>query len=223
VNEQLARLAAAGLLPAAAPPVPAGTGRAAVRARGLALLRAQAIEPGGAAELAARIAAALAGGTMLEPGLRALLAAAARADPLGAGEAGILLTGLGPGLTPLGDDLLVGAAAAMAVLGPAAGVPAGTARDFTARLAGAAREGCTTALSSELLELALRGFVMPPLGALLDLRPEGARGWRAALSTLARVGATSGRGMSLAAAAGCLLLAEARSASGASAAASGRG
>ena len=68
------------------------------------------------------------------------------------------LLGRGPGLTPLGDDVLAGWFATRAALG---------APDVA--LAGAVRRrlGVTTLLSSTLIDCALRGEVLPQLAAWL--------------------------------------------------------
>jgi hypothetical protein len=194
----LERLAQAGLSPVPPSLPPPGASPADVEAR--ALLAAQGIEEPG--ELIAALPEAL----PMAAGVAALLAAVASTDPVAARDAGFLLTGLGPGLTPLGDDLLTGAAAAVSVLGLTAGLRPGTPRRWVSQLAAAARTGRTSRASAELLELATRGLAIPPLHGLLDLSSAGARRWRAALSTLERVGSTSGRGCALAAAATCTLL-----------------
>jgi hypothetical protein len=85
------------------------------------------------------------------------------------------LIGLGPGLTPEGDDLLAGALAVSAVLhGPLDGV---LPEDLRAR---------TTRLSATLLELAARGAVMEPVHGLLSAD------WRHALRRLQHVGHSTG-------------------------------
>jgi uncharacterized protein DUF2877 len=195
----LDRLASAGLAPVPAPLAPPGAGPDEVHARGRALLAAEGIGH----DLLPWLAAAL---PELGDGVEALLTALASADPRDAREAGFLLTGLGPGLTPLGDDLLTGAAAAVAALGQTAGVRAGAPRRWASRLAAASREGRTTPASATLIELAATGWAIPPLQGLLDLTPAGERAWRSCLATLGRVGSTSGRGCALAAAAACVLL-----------------
>ena len=193
------RLARAGLAPVP-PPHPARTASAAeVEARGRALLAAQGI--GEPVELVAALPEAL----PLASGVSALLAAAASADPSAAREAGLRLAGSGPGLTPLGDDLLVGAAVAMRLLGPAAGIPPTIAEDWAAEIAAAAGNGRTTADSAELIALAALGYAVPPLHGILDLSALGELRWRASLSALERIGATSGRAWALAAAAICAL------------------
>jgi hypothetical protein len=90
------------------------------------------------------------------------------------------LLGRGPGLTPLGDDVLAGWFAARAALG-----------EPDASLAGAVgrRLGVTTLLSATLIDCAIRGEVLPQLGAwLADPSP-------ATRDALLAVGATSGAGL----------------------------
>ncbi|HSO65423.1 MAG TPA: DUF2877 domain-containing protein, partial [Ornithinibacter sp.] len=100
-------------------------------------------------------------------------------DPLTADDATHLL-GRGPGLTPLGDDVLAG----WFVARHAAGHP-----DTT--LAAAVRPGlgATTLLSATLLDCAMRGEALPQLAAwLADPTPSTAE-------ALLGVGATSGTGL----------------------------
>ncbi|MCF6379846.1 DUF2877 domain-containing protein [Nocardioides KLBMP 9356] len=90
------------------------------------------------------------------------------------------LLGRGPGLTPLGDDVLAGWFTTRAALG---------APD--ASLAGAVRRrlGVTTLLSATLLDCAIRGEALPQLTAwLADPSPATRR-------ALLAVGATSGAGL----------------------------
>jgi Protein of unknown function (DUF2877) len=111
-----------------------------------------------------------------DPRVAPFAAALAARDAAGARTQAERLIGLGPGLTPEGDDLLAGALALSAVLhGPLHGV---LPRDLRAR---------TTKLSATLLELAARGAVMEPVHGLLT------REWRAALNRLERVGHSTGR------------------------------
>ncbi len=107
------------------------------------------------------------------------------ADALGA-EAALrgpvaALLGRGPGLTPLGDDILAGALVALL----AAGSPAGPrlARQITAHAF--AR---TTFVSAALLWHAARGECVPELAALLTGAP-------GAAEALLRVGHSSGAGL----------------------------
>jgi hypothetical protein len=93
------------------------------------------------------------------------------------------LIGRGPGLTPLGDDILSGALVTYAALGsPAFGPLAARVRRHT--------PGRTTFVSEALLHHAIRGECIPELHALLtagDPDP--------ALDALLAVGDTSGTGL----------------------------
>ena len=103
------------------------------------------------------------------------------------------LLGRGPGLTPLGDDVLAGWLAARA----AASRP-------DAALASAVRHrlGVTTLLSATLLDCALRGEVLPELGDWL------ASPTTATEEALLSVGATSGAGLLTGAALGLASISE---------------
>jgi hypothetical protein len=94
------------------------------------------------------------------------------------------LLGRGPGLTPLGDDVLCGWIATHR----AAGVP-------TPEIDEAVRSGLhrTTLLSATLLDCALHGEVLPELGRFLTAVGTTAETDRAA--DLQAVGATSGAGL----------------------------
>jgi hypothetical protein len=87
------------------------------------------------------------------------------------------LLGLGPGLTPEGDDLLAGAAAVLAARGTRLELP----HDMRAR---------TTGLAATLLELAAAGAAPAPAHAVVD---SACAGWRSALEDLCRLGASTGR------------------------------
>lgn len=121
----------------------------------------------------------------LEVGMRAGDGAAVR-------RAVDALVGLGPGLTPAGDDVLAGLLAALRLL-PAAAGAAAPAVDAALRAAVAARApSATTALSAALLGHAARGEVAAPVGLLLRaLTGDGDAA--AATHALAAVGHTSGR------------------------------
>lgn len=90
------------------------------------------------------------------------------------------LIGRGPGLTPLGDDLLAGWLATRAALGRPDAVLAGAVRR---------RLGVTTLLSATLLECALHGEALPQLADWLADPSAGTR------EALLAVGATSGAGL----------------------------
>ena len=110
--------------------------------------------------------------------LKASLAAAARAADR--------LVGLGPGLTPSGDDLLAGTLAALRLLG---GDPA-----FTTALAdhvSAVSSRRTTALSATLLRLAGQGDVAAEVGQVIKAL-NGPRSLDEAAGRLCAVGHTSG-------------------------------
>jgi hypothetical protein len=88
--------------------------------------------------------------------------------------------GRGPGLTPLGDDVLAGWLATRASLGRPDATVTAAVRD---------RFGSTTLLSATLLDCASRGEVLPQLGAWL------AEPTATAVEALLAVGATSGAGL----------------------------
>ena len=90
------------------------------------------------------------------------------------------LLGRGPGLTPLGDDVLAGWFATRAALGAPDGALAGAVRR---------RLGVTTLLSATLIECAIRGEALPELAAWLAAPSAATRG------ALLAVGATSGAGL----------------------------
>ncbi len=115
---------------------------------------------------------------------------AAVAAALAAGDPGpaVAILGRGPGLTPSGDDIVAGAAAALAVCGGLDPVAA------AAVLAAAAP--ATTLLSAALLRCAVRGQVIPEAAALLRaLCGEGAVG--PAVDALLGVGESSGAALAL--------------------------
>jgi hypothetical protein len=135
-----------------------------------------------------------------------LVEAIATRDPRLCGRAAELLAGLGPGLTPAGDDVLAGAAAAVVAFGDATGF-GGLRR--TSWLAAATHVHVTvrtTPLAARLLRLAAAGQVLGPVEPLLDLTPHGAAHLDEALATLARLGHSTGRAYGLAVGAGAWLL-----------------
>ena len=103
---------------------------------------------------------------MAMPKLRLLAQASWRQNIAGIEEAVRGLAGLGPGLTPSGDDVLGGFAAIMALLSPhlsADSLP----RKYIASTIAAVAKPRTTMLSAVLLEYASRGEVSEQFGTLL--------------------------------------------------------
>ncbi len=115
-----------------------------------------------------------------------LVAALARRDLGGAVAAAQPLLGLGPGLTPAGDDMLVGMLAAVRHLAADGDVAGAWGSEIAAR----AGEG-TTSLSATLLRLASRGQILPQVGQVLQALATGS-GLRRALHGLLAVGHSSG-------------------------------
>ncbi len=105
-------------------------------------------------------------------------------DPVGA------LLGRGPGLTPLGDDVLAGMLVALRAL-------AHPGADPLAEIVRATAPAATTAVSAALLRHAAGGECVPPLAAVLDavLDVGDHPGMDAALVALLDVGHTSGAGL----------------------------
>ena len=120
------------------------------------------------------------------PALRLLGAAAQRGDPLGAAEAARSLVGLGVGLTPSGDDVLVGLTAALTVVrSPLARPIAQAAADNGAR---------TTLIGRTYLEHAARGEYAERVH---DLVAAVAAGDERSVCDAMSWGATSGADLSL--------------------------
>jgi hypothetical protein len=109
--------------------------------------------------------------------------------PFMCADAANALIGLGPGLTPEGDDT-VAATAAVVAAGP---WPAAEKAAWLATALGPDLRARTTSLSATLLELAAAGQVAEPLQALAAGRP-------GALARLLRIGHSTGRAYALAAA-----------------------
>lgn len=195
-----------------AAPSAAGT-KIAVRGRALlAALGLDVVESGATpAGLADRLAQACFAGLDLardagaREGFELLLIATAERDPLRARHATEALLGRGPGLTPEGDDMLAGAGAAVAVLGPGAGFD-GVARERWLAALRPPPGRLTTPLSMTLLRLACGGRVVEPAGALLDLTAGGERRWRAALRRLLAIGHSTGPAYAAAIAATAVLM-----------------
>lgn len=131
-----------------------------------------------------------------------LQAACASRDHARAVAAAEALIGLGPGLTPSGDDVLSGAIAAGIAVTHALGDDAGQ-RFFHRFGAEVARRaiGHTTTLSQTLLQHAAHGEMAEP-ARQLTLTLAGCGSLTAALSRLRRVGHTSGNDLAAGIAAG---------------------
>lgn len=101
--------------------------------------------------------------------------------------------GLGPGSTPAGDDAVCGAVATMAALGRGRGPIAAWSRCVVDEISHAlvGMLPSTTPLSAELLECAMRGFMLPRLADCIVLALQG-RCIRRAMDDLRRVGHDSG-------------------------------
>jgi hypothetical protein len=145
----------------------------------------------GAAALAAALPA-LPADDAVRHGTDRLAAALLDADRPAAAAAAAALLGLGPGLTPSGDDVLAGLVAAGRAFAPAVGSTA--AKHLLLHLAGhvlAAAPARTTALSVALLRHAAAAEMAAPAAALTRAVAAG-RDPAAALEGLLRVGHRSG-------------------------------
>jgi hypothetical protein len=103
---------------------------------------------------------------MALPKLRLLAQASWLQDIASIEEATLGLAGLGPGLTPSGDDVLGGFAAIMALLSPQLSADSISRKHIASTIAEVAKPR-TTKLSSVLLEFASQGEVSEQLGSLL--------------------------------------------------------
>jgi hypothetical protein len=118
--------------------------------------------------------------------LEAVPGLAARAEAIGPLADPDRLLGRGPGLTPAGDDALVGYIAMAAHARAAWGLP--DPAPLAAALAARA-PGRTTRVSAALLAAAADGRYAPVLGAVCRAGPDALP---AAVARLAAIGATSG-------------------------------
>jgi hypothetical protein len=102
------------------------------------------------------------------------------------------LVGLGPGLTPAGDDVLAGAMAGLVIFGWAVGNDAAKVTAAELAVAVARRAASTTALAADLARYAASGAVAEPVAALCHALA-GQGPVRPAVENLLSVGHTSGR------------------------------
>jgi len=103
---------------------------------------------------------------MAMPKLRLLVQASWLQNIAGIEEATLGLAGLGPGLTPSGDDVLSGFAAIMALLSPQLSADS-ISRKHIASIIAAVAKPRTTKLSAVLLEFASRGEMSEQFGTLI--------------------------------------------------------
>jgi hypothetical protein len=108
------------------------------------------------------------------------------------GTAARNLLGRGGGLTPEGDDVIVGAIAAVLAFGGPAGVSPQQQGDLLAAMGPPFLRRRTTSLSATLIELAVDGRVAEPLQSVLDLATSEVK-WRRAASQLRTLGHSTGR------------------------------
>lgn len=135
-------------------------------------------------------------------GYAALADAAARADPADGAAAVAGLVGLGPGLTPAGDDLLGGTLASSLLIGEAVGNHAAVAFARAVGEAAAAHSAATSLVSAALLHHAGRGAVADQVASLLRALVGRGDPDRAAADLLA-VGHTSGSDLAAGVLLGC--------------------
>ncbi len=124
--------------------------------------------------------------------LQALTQALSSGDPAAAAAAAQRLAGLGPGLTPSGDDLLAGALA-FSAWGDHAGVLA-DGRALRAALRDAAMPR-TTRFAAQMVDAAARGHVFAPLARLLGALLRRETAGPPDIAPLLAVGETSGGDM----------------------------
>ena len=103
---------------------------------------------------------------MALPNLRLLAQASWQHNIAGIEEATRGLAGLGPGLTPSGDDVLGGFAATMALLSTQLSADSRSRKHIASKIASVAKPR-TTKLSGILLEFASKGEISEQLGTLL--------------------------------------------------------
>jgi uncharacterized protein DUF2877 len=151
-------------------------------------------------DVSTRCAAVLGAGDPIGlPGSDELVAAIGRRDIRGVAAAVDSLVGRGGGLTPQGDDVIVGAATALGAFAKPARMAELLRREMLAALCRPDRRRRTTSLSATLIELAASGRGAPLLGCTLNLEtPENE--WRRALILLRNLGHSTGRTWAAAAA-----------------------
>jgi Protein of unknown function (DUF2877) len=137
--------------------------------------------------------------------LTGLLRSLRTRDPELAGTAAEGLVGRGPGLTPVGDDLITAVAGVVAGVAQAVGWSGDEHACWLAAIRALPLRVATTALSATLIELALEGHVIEPMHRLLAIGRDDADPWRLALRALECVGSSTGKAYSIATGAAALM------------------
>jgi hypothetical protein len=177
---------------------------AALHRRGGLILAGCGVQPTvDPAELAARVAALL--DDVDAEALTLLLRSLRTRNSELAGTAAQRLIGRGPGLTPLGDDVVTAVAGIVAGVARAVGWSDDERHRWLASIRGLPLRVATTALSATLIELALQGQVIEPMHRLLAIGPNSAQPWRHALRALDRVGSSTGKAYGVATGAAALM------------------
>jgi hypothetical protein len=126
------------------------------------------------------------------PAARLLRDAARRGDAAALARAARDLAGLGPGLTPSGDDLLAGFAAAWALVGESQGLVGESRRQVTDAICRGAARGASP-LGRAWLEHACRGELLEPMTGFVEaFLAERIGSLEAAVRGALGVGASSG-------------------------------
>lgn len=141
-------------------------------------------------------------------GLQSLLKAIRTKDPRDGAHAAQQLVGRGPGLTPVGDDIVAAAALTVASAGAASGFDRAELRTWLSALAPPDLRRRTTSVSATMLELAIRGQGVEPTHPLLDPRPTPAARLAGAVRRIGRLGHTTGPAYGVTIGACALALAE---------------
>lgn len=122
----------------------------------------------------------------------ALLAAVRTREPGLATRAARQLVGRGPGLTPLGDDILAATALTVGSIGMEDGAPSRRQGRWLAALAPPALHERTTPVSATMLELAIRGRGIDSVHVLLDPDPAHAHRLADEVRRIRNLGHTTG-------------------------------
>jgi hypothetical protein len=183
---------------------------ATIRAHGATVLRGLGVPPVPSPGLLAEAICPV-GKDPLSPalnaGLRSLLGAVWSRTPAEAEDSGRMLTGLGGGSTPLGDDYLIGAALSVRALGESAGFELPSRDLWLDALLPAEAGRRTSPVSAALLADAARGRAPTAVHGILE---PGRTDLGSDLGRMVAIGATSGRGCAATIGATALLMGGAR-------------